>query len=152
MRAGASVQLLDGFEDGHWLSVQGRGDAVLEADDDLVWLANPGGISGVAVDIFDGAVPDVLQKPGLARAAPHVLVDGVWRLLVHIDGELVPLGKLDGFVASHPGVANWGDHVEVRGKGADPHLEAHLVVAFPGAAVGNRRRAVLLRCPYQVLD
>src|SRR5690606_5456275 len=146
------VELLDRLEHGDRLAVDGHRDALLEADDDLVGLTGEGRVLGVLVDVLDRGVPDVLEEAGLYGAAEDVLVDGVRRLLGGRDGQALVLAEGDGLVAGHGVVADRGDALQVGGEGDDAGLEADLVVALAGAAVGDRGRAVLLRGGHQVLD
>ena len=92
------------------------------------------------------------RKPGLDRAAPQVLVDGVGRLLALVDGQLVALGPLDGLVPRHREVADRRDARHVGRERADADLEADLVVALARAAVRDGGGAVLAGGRHEVLD
>ena len=59
--------------------------------------------------------------------------------LVVVDRQALLLGEGDGLVAGHAGVTDRREHLEVRAERADADLEAHLVVALAGAAVGDHR-------------
>ena len=109
------------------------------------------GILGVGVDVLDRPVPDVFEEAGLDGAAPHVLVDGVRRLLRHVDRQASLLGERDRLVARHPGVADRRHDRQVRGQRADPDLESHLVVALAGAAVRDHGGVVSPRGGDQML-
>ena len=63
--------------------------------------------------------------------------------LVTSIGRPLLLGEGDRLVPGHAGVADRREHRQVGRERADADLEADLVVALAGAAVGDRRRAVL---------
>ncbi len=150
--AGPLVQLLDGLQHRHLAAVDGDRDAGLEGDDDGVGLTRGGRVLGVLVDVLDRGVPDVLQEAGLDGAPEDVLVDRVGVLLGGGDRQVLGLGEGDGLVPGHRVVADRGDALEAGGEGVDAHLEADLVVALAGAAVGDGAGAVLLGGGDQVLD
>jgi hypothetical protein len=52
-------------------------------------------------------------------------------------GMLVVVGVVDRVLAGHPPAPDRGEHLEVGGQGPGGHLEADLVVALAGAAVGD---------------
>ena len=92
------------------------------------------------------------RKP-VSTARPHTF----WSIeygdfFVVAIGRPLLLGEGDRLVAGHAGVADRGEHLQVRAEGADADLEAHLVVALAGAAVGDHRGAVVLRGGDEVLD
>ena len=146
------VHVLDELQRRQLLTVEGDRYAAVEGDDHLVGLARDARVLRVGVHVLDRRVPDVLEEPGLDGPAPQVLVDRVRRLLVLVDGQVVPLGPLDGLVSGHGVVADRRDARHVRCERADAHLEAHLVVALAGAAMRHGRRTVLARGVDQVLD
>src|SRR5690625_1954988 len=150
--AGAAVELLDGLQRGHRHAVERDGDALLEGDDDLVGHRREGRVVGVAVDVLGRRVPDVLEEPGLDGPAPHVLVDGEGVVLRRLDRQVVALGVVDGDVAGEGEVVDRRQALEVRGQGGDAHLEADLVVALAGAAVGHGGGAELAGGAHEVLD
>lgn len=150
--AGALVELLDRLEDRDGPAVEGDRDARLEGDDHLVRLPGEGRVLGVLVDVLDRRVPDVLEEAGLDGAAEDVLVDGVRRLLGGRDRQALGLAEGDGLVAGHGVVTDRGDALQVGGEGDDAGLEADLVVALAGAAVGDGGGAVLPGGGHQVLD
>ena len=130
------VELLDRLEHRHVLAVDRDRHAVLERDHDLVGVAWLRRVVGVGVDVLDRGVPDVLEEPRLHRAAPDVLVDGVRRLLGHVDRQLVLVGILDRLLAGPGVVAHRCDHGQVRRERADSDLEPHLVVALARCSRG----------------
>ncbi len=91
------------------------------------------------------------RKPVPTARPPHVLVDGVRRLLGHVDREPVLLGIPDGLVARPGVVPHGGDDLEVGRECGDADLEAHLVVALAGATVAHRGRTMVARGLDQVL-
>src|SRR5690606_23324689 len=127
------------------------GDAFREGDDDLVSDRREGRVVGVAEDVLGGLVPDVLEEAGLDGAAPHVLVDREGVVLRGRDRQALALGVLDGLVTGEREVADGGDALQLGGERGDRDLEADLIVALAGAAVGDGGRAVLLRGLHQVL-
>ena len=110
------------------------------------------GVGGVVVDVLGGGVPDVLEEAGLDGAAPDVLVDRVRVLLGGLDRQSLFLGEGDGLVAGQGEVADRGDALQVRAEGLDADLEADLVVALAGAAVGDGGGAEFAGGLDQVLD
>src|SRR5699024_4477801 len=149
--AGAAVHLLDGLQGVDGTTVDRDRDAALEGDDDLVGHRREGRIVGVAEDVLGGLVPDVLEEPGLDGTAPHVLVDRERVVLGGLDRQALAFGVLDGLVAGQGEVANRGDALQLGGERGDRDLEADLVVALAGAAVGDRAGTILLGGLDQVL-
>ncbi len=150
--AGPLVELLDGLQHRHLAAVDRDRDAGLEGDDDGVGLTRGGRVLGVLVDVLDRGVPDVLQEARLDGATEDVLVDRVRVLLGGHDREVLGLGEGNRLVAGHRVVADRGDALQLGGQRLDADLEADLVVALAGAAVGDDAGAVLLRGGDQVLD
>src|SRR5699024_10402288 len=150
--AGAPVGFFDRLQRGDGDAVDRHGDAFLEGDDDFILDRGEGRIIGVGVHVLGRRVPDVFEVPGFDRPAPHVLVDGERVGLGRLDRQAVLLGVLDRFLAGEREVAHGGDAVEVGREGGDSHFEAHLVVAFAGAAVGDGGRAELAGGLHEVLD
>jgi hypothetical protein len=103
-------------------------------------------------DVLRGPRPRVLEDPALGGAAPGVLVDRVGRLLA-LDGDRDPAleGVVDRGVTGQPPLPDRREGVEVRGEAHRADLEAHLVVALPGAAVGDARGTGLARDRHEVL-
>ena len=97
----ATVELLDHLEHRHRATVDGRRDAVDEPDDDLVRVPGCCRVLRIAVEVLDRTVPDVLEEAGLHGTTPDVLVDGVRRLLRHVDRQALLLGESDRLVAGH---------------------------------------------------
>ena len=148
---GAAVELLDDLQRGEGLTVQRHRDACVEGDVDDVGGRREGRVLGVVVDVLGGTVPDVLQEAGLHGAAPDVLVDGEGILLGGLDRQVVLLCVFDGLLTGQGQVAHRGDALQLRAEGLDGDLEADLVVALAGAAVGHRGGAELLGGGHQVL-
>ena len=88
--------------------------------------------------------PRVLHLAALDGAAPEVLVDRVQLLLRRRDRDVV-VGRRRGSSprGSSPTSRTGREHLEVGRERPGRHLEAHLVVALAGAAVGDRVGAVL---------
>ena len=89
--------------------------------------------------------PRVLEHARLARAAPQVDVDRVRRGLGDRDLDAALGGVVDLLVAgqAHPD-AHRRDDLEPRIEGVGGDIEADLVVALAGAAVGDRVGALAL--------
>ena len=100
------------------------------------------------VDVGGRRDPRVLEDAGLERAAPEVDVDRVGRGLRDRDLDAALDRVVDLLVAgqAHPD-AHRGDDLEPRVEGVDRDVEADLVVALAGAAVGDRVGALALRRP-----
>src|SRR5205085_6837351 len=92
-------------------------------------------------------VVKVFDPPALARAPPEVVVDRIrdphLRAALDLDPMLARVGDL--LLASHLPAANGGDDLRLRGKRGDRGLDPDLVVAFAGAAVGDRVATRLAR-------
>ena len=89
---------------------------------------------------------EILDPLALRGAAPQVVVDRVRRALgaaLDRDAVLARVGDL--LVAAHRPRAHGGDHLQLGGERRDGALDAHLVVALAGAAVGDRVAAGLAR-------
>ena len=81
----------------------------------------------------------VLDLQPLRGASPEVVVDRVGSGLgAALDRNPVLAGVGDLLLAAHPPLAHRSDHLELGVEGRDGRLEAHLVVALAGAAVGDR--------------
>ena len=111
-----------------------------------------GRVLGVVVDVLGRRVPEVLEEAGFHRAAPHVLVDGERRALGDVDRDGVLLGERDGLLPRPRVVADGGQHLQIGCQRGESDLEADLVVALAGAAVGDDAAAVLAGRVHQVLD
>ena len=150
--AGAAVEFLDGLQRGDLDAVDRDRDAGFEGDGDLIRRRREFRGGGVVVDVLGGGVPDVLEVAGFDGAAPDVLVDRVRVLLGGLDRQALFLGEGDGLVAGQGEVADRGDALQVRAEGLDADLEADLVVALAGAAVGHGGGAEFAGGLDQVLD
>ena len=80
----------------------------------------------------------ILENTGLDAAAQQVEVDRIGRLLAHGRRNTAALAVGDRFLAAHPPLPGRGQHLEFGRQGTDGHIEAHLVVALAGAAMGHR--------------
>ncbi len=84
-------------------------------------------------------VPDVLEVAALVGEVPEVAVAAEEVLLRLVDRHAVLPGVVEGVLAgADRPLPPRRDHLEVRGEGAVGDLEAHLVVALAGGAVGER--------------
>ncbi len=96
-------------------------------------------------DVLRGRLLEVLDHAALAGAAPEVVVDRVGALDArrHRDAVLERVGDL--LVAAHLPLPDRRDDLQVGGDRRDRRLDAHLVVALAGAAVGDGVGAVGVR-------
>ena len=139
MGAGQGMQPLDELDRSQPDAVERDRDATLELDDDLDRVGCRAGIDRPLVGVRRRRDPRVLQDARLTGAAPQVHVDRVGRALG--DRDLDPSGR--GVVdrlrtgQAHPD-PHRGDHLQTGIEGMDGDIEADLVVALAGAAVGDR--------------
>ena len=133
--AGKRVQLGDELGERQLLSVEGDGDARLEADRDLGRLRRGRGVRGERVGLLRRRRPRILERSGLDRAPEEVLVDRERRRLRRDDGNPIGDRVLDLLVAGPDPVAQRCDHVQPGVVRLERELEAQLVVALAGAAV-----------------
>ena len=151
-RPGPLVQLGDDLQRVELPPVDGHRHSRGEGQHKLIRLARHRRVGGVGPHVVVRRFPDVLQVPGLARAAPQVLVDRVRRPGRHVDRQALGRGELDRLVAGHARVPDRRVDLEVRRQGGEPDLETHLVVALAGAAVRDDGGALLGGHAGQVAD
>ena len=138
------VEALDQWYAVEMLAVECHRPALLEGDLHVGRLVGRlARVGGPGVRFLRWLVPRILQDARLAAAAPQVLVDAVGAFDGRLDGDVVLAGELDLGVAGHLPFADRGDDLEVRGQCLKRDIETHLVVAFAGAAVGDRLGPVL---------
>ena len=90
-------------------------------------------------DIVVGGVVEILDPAPLRGASPQVVVDRVGGDLgPALDRDAVLAGVLDLLLAAHRPLAHGRDHLQLRGERGDRAVDADLVVALAGAAVGDR--------------
>ena len=123
--------------------------APLEVDLDIVGLVGGGGgRDGAGEHLLVRLDPRVLQRAALIGNVQQVGVGGVGRLapLAARNRDLARLGIGDQPVAGvQVPFAPGGDHADARLERVIGKLEAHLVVALAGRAVGDGVRAGLAR-------
>src|SRR5262249_45006515 len=100
---------------------------------------------------FGRLVPGVLEDASFDTATPQVGVDRVWAGGRDWHRDVVFLGVPNLFVARHAPLAHGRDDLELGRQGMDGYVEADLVVAFAGAAVGDVGGALFTRAVDQVL-
>ena len=136
------VELCDDLAGLHLLAVQGHGGAGLKVDGHIGGLIR--GLQGGDAHLQEagllvlGLVGGVLQVQALVAQVPEVLILGVVGLPADLQRHLVGLGVVDLLlpgldVPLPPG----GDDLHLGGEALDGQLEADLVVALAGAAVGD---------------
>ena len=136
-----AAQVIEAGDEGDGVqafAVQRHRDALIEADDQGGGGGGPDGAAGEG-RLGQGA-PGVQGLPAAHAGAPHALVDGV--VLGLLGEHQAALGAVVHLLG--PGqaqVADGGQELQVRGQGAEGHIEAHLVVAGAGGAVGDGRGA-----------
>ena len=124
------------------LAVDGHRHALLELDlDHLRRGQRPLRRDGQRERLLRRLHPWILERAGLDRAAPQVVVDREGRtgLDRHLDAVLLGVGDL--LLAGHAPVPHRRQHGQIGCERGHRCLEPHLVVALARAAVGDRRRA-----------
>jgi|GEM_PF-4540341 hypothetical protein len=116
------------------------GIPVLEADFEFLAVAARRGRP--LVDLLARHVARFFEIAALDGAAPEVGVDRPDALVAALDGQVALGSVLDLPVAGHPQLADGRDDFEIRS--APDGLEAELVVALAGTAVGDTVAIVLL--------
>ncbi|SLD05225.1 Uncharacterised protein [Mycobacteroides abscessus subsp. massiliense] len=148
-----AVELDDGLQHADRVAVDGSWYTLVEGDDQLVGCAPvQGRVFGVVVHIFGRRVPKVFQEAGFHRASPHVLIDRERRLLRHVDRNLVLCRERDRLLAGPRVVTHRRQYFQIGCQRGKANLEAHLIVALAGAAVGDDPATVLACRGDQVLD
>ena len=147
-----AVERRDEVVELHALAVDRDRQARLEADDHVAGLVRRLlGVDGDRPGALGGLVPRVLEHAALDGSAPHVLVNRVRRRLGGVHGDAVRLGVLDlGAARGEVPAAHGAKDVERGVERLALELEAHLVVALAGAAVGHRHGTLLLGHPHEV--
>ena len=140
--AAQSVELFDDLAGLHLLAVNGYGGAGLKVDGDIG--GGVGSLIGGHAHFQEAGlvqirlVGGVLQIQTLMAQVPQVLVLGVAGLPADLQGDVVSLGVVDFLV---PGLdiplTPGGDDLHIRGKALDGQLEANLIVALAGGAMGD---------------
>ncbi len=122
------------------LAVQADGVALLEFDLDVLRrVRRLFRADRELVHLLLGLVPGVFEDAALVGEVKDIAVAAVDVLFSLRDRDVVLLGIADGILAAldFP-LAPGGDDLELGIQGHDGELEAHLVVALAGAAVGDR--------------
>ena len=142
--AGQGVQGRDQLHRPHLAAVQGHRHPLLEGH------LHIGGGVGRAVEgprplegVLGRLLPGVLQGPALHRASPQVHVHRVGAGLGDRHGDAVALGVFDLPLPVHVPLPHRRHDAQVGRQGLHRHVEAHLVVALAGAAVGHGRGPLL---------
>ena len=99
------------------------------------------GVGRPLVGVLGGFVPGVFQLAGLGAAAPQVLIGAVF-VVGRSDGQVALAGVLHLVLAVHAPLPDGGDDFHALGEGGHADLDANLVVALAGAAVGDGLGAV----------
>src|SRR5205823_5658366 len=128
------------------------GDTLLEADLEVKRLVGRvAGRNGPGIGVLWRFRVGVFQNARLGAPAPQVLIGTVWRVHSYRNGDVVLPGILDLLLAAHAPLADWCDHLQIRSQRRGGDVEAHLVVALAGAAVGYQGRAGLPRYAHHQL-
>ena len=132
------VQLHHDLGGRHGFAVHGNRIAVLEGDGDVFGLI--GGLlerDGHDVGGFEGFFPRIFKLAAFKATMEHVAVHAVV-LRAGGDRDVVLFGKeVQGGTGHQIPFAPRGDHAQVGREGGGGQLEAHLIVAFAGRAVGE---------------
>ena len=97
-------------------------------------------------DVLRGFFRRILEDATLMRAVPQVAVGGIGFVDGRLDRDAFRLHVSDQVLATLEGpLAPRGDHLQLGCESGVRELEAHLVVALAGAAVGDGLGADLLR-------
>ncbi len=152
----ARGDLCRAFDQGHGrkaLAVERHGHPALELDlHDLRLLGGLFGAGDELKDVVLGSVVEILDPATLGGATPQVVVDRVGDDLgAALDGDAVLARVGDLLLAAHLPRAHGRDRAQLRGERGDRGLDAHLVVALAGAAVGDRVAAARARVPHREL-
>src|SRR5439155_16571419 len=102
-------------------------------------------VDGPRVGLLRWLVPGVLDYPRLDAAPPQVGIHRIGAGRGHRYGNLVLLRVPDLVVARHAPLAHGGDDLQIGRQRLDRHVEADLVVAFAGTAVGDVAGAFFAR-------
>ena len=125
------------------LAVDRHGEALLEADQQgFGRVRGLAGGRGQLEHFGPGRFPGVFQHARLEADVEQVLVAAPGLLQGGLDGDGVPLAIGDQFAAAGIGLEELGllpgrDHLDLRVERVIAQLEAHLVVALAGGAVGH---------------
>ncbi len=139
----ATADLRDALEQvdqPQFLAVDRHGHAALESDPHGLRLVRRLlGRRDELKDVVVGGMLEILDPAALRRAAPQVVVDRVRRdLRAALQRDPVRSGVLDLLLATHLPASHGRDDLQVGGERRDRRLDADLVVALAGAAVGDR--------------
>jgi len=95
-------------------------------------------LAGQCVGVGRRFVPRILQNSAFDGAPPDIVVDAVRGGMGRLNGDAVSLRILHlGFAGEVP-VPDRGKHREIRIKRVGAHFDAHLILSFACAAVGDR--------------
>ena len=124
-------------------AVEPLGDALAEVDLDVLgFLRGLFGRSGPLEHVCRRLVPRILQRAALVAQVPEVAVLAVDALHGGLDGHIVLGGVVQRVLApADVPLAPGGDDAQPGIERHDRQLEAHLVVALAGGAVGDCVRA-----------
>ena len=144
MAAGQGVGAADQADGVETLAINADGIAVLETDfHHLGLLGSRIHTHGEGVDLLGRLHVGILQGTRLNRAPQQVEVNRIRRLLAHRGRDATTLAIGDRLLAAHTPFPGRGQHLEIGCQGANRHVEAHLVVALAGAAMGHGIRTNL---------
>ena len=142
------VQRLHDLEGVHGLAVHGDAVAFVEVEHDVFGLIRgvfwEDGEGGEVVAILHIAriEPGVFENTGLVADVQEVAVHGEGLFRAGLDGDFFVVAVGDHFgtageLGAETLVTPRGDDFEIGGEGGGGELEANLVVAFAGGAVGD---------------
>src|SRR5436305_6178327 len=139
------VQRFDQFNAIHLYTIQGDRDTMLEGNLYIARFFDIGTlrIDGPGIDFLWCFCPWVFQYTALNATTPQVLIYRIGTGICHCDGDVV-LGGVGYFVVTrHAPFTDRSDDFQIGGQRIDRDIEANLIIAFAGTAVGNGERTFL---------
>ena len=133
------VEFFEHSQRGQRFAVQFHSVALFEGEGDVfcfVWCI----LWTVAdeIEIIEWFIGRIFQIRAFVGKMEHVAVHGIWALLGDRHWNVVGVGEIDSvFAALDVPDAPWRDDLRFWAEGLDGELEAHLIVALAGSAVGD---------------
>ena len=125
----------------HWLegdTIDGNRVAGLKTDFDL--LSRIGGVRhrcGHGEDLLGRGHHRILKGTGFNTSPQEIEVDRIRRFLAHRSRDATAFAVGNRLLPTHPPLASRSQHLQIRRKGCDCHIETHLVIALARAAMGH---------------
>ena len=152
MHTGDGFKAADQLGQRHDNAVDGRRHAFLPLDFHIGrCIGRIGGRFGQRVNLIRRLIPRVFQNAALDRASPQVFIGAVGTRLCRRHRHAAQARVLNLFRARHAPHAGRRNHLNRRIDGARRDVDAHLVVALPGAAVRDGGGILHLRDFHELL-